>query len=82
VYKVSTSGGSPILLTGFTSARTQNPMYSPDGRNIAYLAMDRPGKESDKLHLVLYDRLTGTTSAPAMQWVTLLTYNISVYLCD
>jgi dipeptidyl aminopeptidase/acylaminoacyl peptidase len=44
------------LITGFTSARTQQPTYSPDGRYIAFLAMDRPGLESDKLSIWLYDR--------------------------
>jgi dipeptidyl aminopeptidase/acylaminoacyl peptidase len=32
------------------------PVYSPDGRYIAYRAMARPGFESDRYRLVLYDR--------------------------
>jgi dipeptidyl aminopeptidase/acylaminoacyl peptidase len=34
------------------------PVYSPDGKYIAFRAMARPGYESDKLSLMLYDRTT------------------------
>ncbi|MCJ7563786.1 MAG: S9 family peptidase [Candidatus Aminicenantes bacterium] len=34
------------------------PVYSPDGKYIAYRAMARPGYESDKLSLMRYDRTT------------------------
>ncbi len=35
------------------------PVYSPDGKYIAYRQMARPGFEADKLDLILYDRKTG-----------------------
>jgi len=36
-------------------ATDNNPHFSPDGRFIAYTAMQRPGFEADRLHLMLYD---------------------------
>lgn len=68
-WKVCTvSTRNPILdvskcITSFTRARTQQPVYSPSGKFIAYLAMDKPGSESDKLHLNIYNRQTGETRA-------------------
>jgi dipeptidyl aminopeptidase/acylaminoacyl peptidase len=40
-------------------ASDTSPLYSPDGRYIAYRAQQRPGYESDRFDLVLYDRKTG-----------------------
>ncbi len=37
-------------------ANDNSPLYSPDGRYIAFRAMKRPGFEADKYVLVLYDR--------------------------
>ncbi len=36
-----------------------NPNYSPDGRYIAYAAMEKVGYEADRRVLVMYDRLQG-----------------------
>ncbi len=81
-YTVHGAQPKPNWITRYTQARTQNPVYSPDGKTIAYLyviipsflppsslyiisltyiylsfrAMDRPGFEADRLHIVLYDR--------------------------
>ena len=41
------------------------PLYSPDGRYIAYLSMKRPGFEADTHRLALYERATGKTSIVA-----------------
>ena len=40
----------------------ESPQFSTDGRYIAYLAMDVPGFESDRQHIVLYERATGRRS--------------------
>ncbi len=51
--------------TGETKKITENPaydgspLYSPDGRYIAYRAQARPGYESDRFRLMIYDRSTG-----------------------
>jgi dipeptidyl aminopeptidase/acylaminoacyl peptidase len=40
-------------------ASDSTPLYSPDGKYIAYRAQSRPGYESDRFRLMLYDRKTG-----------------------
>ena len=53
------------LLTGETRKITTNPaydgspLYSPNGKFIAYRAQFRAGYESDRFRLMLYDRATG-----------------------
>ena len=42
-------------------ATDNQPIYSPDGKYIAYRAMKRAGFEADKYDLMLYDRKTGKT---------------------
>jgi dipeptidyl aminopeptidase/acylaminoacyl peptidase len=39
-------------------ASDSTPLYSPDGKYIAYRAQQRPGYESDRSRLMLYDRKT------------------------
>jgi dipeptidyl aminopeptidase/acylaminoacyl peptidase len=56
------------LATGNTKQLTTNkasdstPMYSPDGKYIAYRAQFRAGYESDRFRLMLYDRKTGKST--------------------
>jgi dipeptidyl aminopeptidase/acylaminoacyl peptidase len=45
-------------ITADNPASDSTPLYSPDGRYIAYRAQQRPGYESDRFHLMLYDRKT------------------------
>src|SRR5579863_4405433 len=46
-------------ITAENPASDSSPLYSPDGRYIAYRAQQRPGYESDRFRLMLYDRKTG-----------------------
>jgi dipeptidyl aminopeptidase/acylaminoacyl peptidase len=46
-------------ITGDNPASDSSPLYSPDGKYIAYRAQQRPGDESDRFRLMLYDRKTG-----------------------
>ena len=46
-------------ITAENKAADNTPLYSPDGKYIAYRAQQRPGYESDRWRLVLYDRKTG-----------------------
>jgi len=50
----------PKNITADNPASDTSPLYSPDGRYIAYRAQQRPGYESDRFRLMLYDRKTGT----------------------
>jgi dipeptidyl aminopeptidase/acylaminoacyl peptidase len=52
--------GTPKPITANRAADT-TPLYSPDGRFIAYSATLRPGGESDQTRLFVYDRTNGTT---------------------
>ncbi len=61
VNRVET-GGIPVLAKNITAdnpASDSTPLYSPDGKYIAYRAQQRPGYESDRFRLMLYDRKTG-----------------------
>jgi len=46
-------------ITADNPASDSTPLYSPDGRYIAYRAQQRPGYESDRFRLMLYNRKTG-----------------------
>jgi dipeptidyl aminopeptidase/acylaminoacyl peptidase len=46
-------------ITADNPASDSTPLYSPDGRYIAYRAQQRPGYESDQFRLMVYDRSTG-----------------------
>jgi dipeptidyl aminopeptidase/acylaminoacyl peptidase len=46
-------------ITADNKAADNTPLYSPDGKYIAYRAQQRPGYESDRWRLMLYDRKTG-----------------------
>jgi dipeptidyl aminopeptidase/acylaminoacyl peptidase len=46
---------TPKCLTEANEALDTQPVFSPDGRTLAYLAMSRPGYESDQLQIVLQD---------------------------
>jgi len=59
--------GSPEALTAPKNITAPNrsfdgsPLYSPDGRSIAYKRQRVPGYESDRSVLAIYDRATGTS---------------------
>ncbi len=48
-------------LTKQNKANDNQPLYSPNGRYLAYKAMRRPGFEADRYELMLYDRSTRQT---------------------
>ncbi|HEY0006134.1 MAG TPA: S9 family peptidase [Pyrinomonadaceae bacterium] len=56
IFVVSTSGGEPRRLTGSNQGADASPLYSPDGRYIAYRSQLKAGFESDRWRLMLYDR--------------------------
>ncbi|HWY47835.1 MAG TPA: S9 family peptidase [Bryobacteraceae bacterium] len=61
LFTVSLTGGEPRRITtnpGFDG----HPIYSPDGRSIAYHAQLVAGYESDRWRLMLYDRTTQRTT--------------------
>jgi dipeptidyl aminopeptidase/acylaminoacyl peptidase len=85
LWIVSVNGGtgvSPVQAKNITAdnpASDSTPLYSPDGKYIAYRAQQRPGDESDRFRLMLYDRKTGekTHFAPTSKtdfWVGAFTW--------
>jgi dipeptidyl aminopeptidase/acylaminoacyl peptidase len=58
LFIVPVAGGEAKKISD-NPASDSTPRYSPDGKYIAYLAQARPGYESDRFRLMLYDRNTG-----------------------
>ena len=59
LWIVPVTGGEAKNITADNPASDSSPLYSPDGKYIAYRAQVRPGYESDRFRLRLYDRKTG-----------------------
>ena len=59
LWIVPINGGPARNITADNPASDSSPLYSPDGRYIAYRAQQRPGYESDRFRLMLYDHKTG-----------------------
>jgi dipeptidyl aminopeptidase/acylaminoacyl peptidase len=59
VWIVPITGGEPKKLTTNAAADTQ-PVYSPDGKLLAMRSQRRPGFESDRWYLDVYDQSTGS----------------------
>ncbi|MES2151238.1 MAG: S9 family peptidase [Pseudomonadota bacterium] len=68
IYTVAATGGTPHNLTPDNPAWDSKAIYSPDGRTLAYLAMDRPTFEGDRFHLVLMDVASGKKRTLAESW--------------
>lgn len=69
IYVVPTGGDEPPRnLTPDNLATDTAPVFSPDGRYIAWLAMSRPGFEADRYRIMLRDLSSGTTREVAPDW--------------
>jgi dipeptidyl aminopeptidase/acylaminoacyl peptidase len=69
IFAVPTDGSAlPVNLTSANKATDTQPTMSPDGRMLAYVAMARPGYESDRTVLMLRDLATGTVRPLTQQW--------------
>lgn len=62
LFTVDLSSGEHKRITR-NRANDHSPSYSPDGKYIAYVAMERPGFEADKRVLTLYDLVSGSHDA-------------------
>jgi dipeptidyl aminopeptidase/acylaminoacyl peptidase len=58
LFIVSVNGGAAKKITD-NPASDSSPLYSPDGKYIAYRAQVRAGYESDRFRLMLYNRRSG-----------------------
>jgi dipeptidyl aminopeptidase/acylaminoacyl peptidase len=68
LWIVPVAGGPAKNITSDNPASDSTPLYSPDGRYIAYRAQQRPGYESDRFRLMLYDRKTGEKKNLTENW--------------
>ena len=69
LYSVPADGsGAPQDLTKANLAWDTQPVFSPDGKTLAYLAMTRPGFESDRFRIRLRDLATGRERVLAESW--------------
>ncbi|HKV92514.1 MAG TPA: S9 family peptidase [Candidatus Angelobacter sp.] len=58
VFVVPVTGGEPKKIST-SPGGDSNPVYSPDGKWIAWRMQKRAGYESDRFRLVVYDRASG-----------------------
>jgi len=67
------AGGKATCVTSGNTAYDGSPLYSPDGRFIAYRTQKVPFYEADRFRLALYDRKTGQSRIITEEfdnWVT------------
>ncbi len=72
IFIVPSGGGAARNITQGMNGFDRDPLYSPDGRWIAFHSMERPGHEADRNRLMLYERATGKItelSKTLDQWV-------------
>ena len=59
IYLAATTGGPLKSITPGMPGYDMDPVYSPDGRFIAFHSMERAGFESDRNRIMLYERSSG-----------------------
>lgn len=68
LYLYSTEDKSTINLTEGMMGYDTNPIYSPDGKYVAWLSMERDGYESDKNRIFILDTATGEKTDLTSEW--------------
>ncbi|WP_237437738.1 alpha/beta hydrolase family protein [Altericroceibacterium endophyticum] len=68
IYRASLNGTAPTNITADNAATDTLPTPSPDGKWLAYAAMERPNYEADRLGLRLYDMASGEIFSLAQDW--------------
>jgi dipeptidyl aminopeptidase/acylaminoacyl peptidase len=69
LYLVPSDGSAAAqVITAANRGADQNPVYSPDGRWIAYASQARGGFESDRGRLMLYDRTAKVSRELLPNW--------------
>jgi dipeptidyl aminopeptidase/acylaminoacyl peptidase len=69
IYLTDSAGKSkPRCITSDNQAWDTSPVFSPDGKRLAYLAMERPGFEADRFHVVIHDLATGAKTHLTRDW--------------
>ena len=69
IFRAPADGSAaPKNLTADNKALDTHPVVSPDGRQLAWGAMQRPGYESDQVDLLIRDLETGDTRNLTARW--------------
>ncbi|WP_335911710.1 MULTISPECIES: S9 family peptidase [Shewanella] len=68
LWQVPVTGGKAKNLTEDNQAWDAQPVFSADGRYLAYLAMKKPGFEADRYRIMLKDTVTGQSKEVAPMW--------------
>ena len=68
IYLAATDGSGARCASDANEAVDTSPAYSPDGKSIAWLAMERPRYEADRQAVVIYDRASGRTRRLTGAW--------------
>jgi dipeptidyl aminopeptidase/acylaminoacyl peptidase len=68
IYLVPVAGGASTVITAANKGADQNPVYTPDGRYIAYGSQARAGFESDRVRLMFWDREAKTSREVLPRW--------------
>jgi dipeptidyl aminopeptidase/acylaminoacyl peptidase len=68
VYLAAADGSGYRCLSEENEAVDREPAFSPDGRSIAWLAMERPGYEADRQRVVVHDLASGRRRALTEAW--------------
>jgi len=69
LYAVPLDGSQPPrCLTEKNKATDTQPLFSPDGKTLAYLAMTKPGYEADRFRIVLRSWPEGTERVLTENW--------------
>jgi dipeptidyl aminopeptidase/acylaminoacyl peptidase len=77
LYVVPIGGGDSKQITT-NPAADGGPVYSPDGKYLAYRSQSRPGYESDRWRMIVLDRASGATTVPTEtldRWVLAMTWS-------
>ena len=68
IYLIPVGGGAATVITSANKGADQNPVYTPDGRYIAYGSQARAGFESDRVRLMFWDRQARTSREMLRAW--------------
>jgi len=68
LYAVGVDGGRVDNLTEDNPGRDAHPVFSPDGKRLAWLSMATAGYESDRRRILLRDTDSGRTRQVAPDW--------------
>ncbi len=68
LWQVPVGGGKPVNLTPDNPAWDAQPVFSADGRYLAWTAMQIPGYEADRFRIMLKDLRSGKVQEVAPGW--------------